>query len=91
MPYKFTMDNGMQTVVYEAPKANLERQFGELTDEQYRELVLQRQFPAGLPDDLEVMPDGWQESADERQARFTQNDDIREARGEPRLQPRPMS
>jgi hypothetical protein len=59
----YTRPDGGLSIVTAAPKEDIERALGPLTDEAYRAHVLERSIPEDARD-VRVMPDDWQPQAD---------------------------
>lgn len=59
--YIRTEDGGL-SIVHAAPKETLERVLGPLTDEQYRQHIIERSIPADAQD-VRELPDDWQPPA----------------------------
>lgn len=57
--FAFTGPQGNALILSAARKVDLEKLFGELTDEEYLGHVIGRTFPEGAPADLIQLPDDW--------------------------------
>lgn len=58
LKFAYTTPEGGVAIVHAAPKAQLERVLGPLTDEQYEAHVRQRSIPSDAAD-VEKLPDNW--------------------------------
>lgn len=63
MKYAYSLPDGSVSIVIAAPKTDLERVLGPLTDEAYEKHVLERSIPAGALN-LIKLPDDWQPPSD---------------------------
>lgn len=58
LKYAYTQQNGVVAIVHAVPKAELERLFGPMTEEQYEAHVLERSIPNDAKD-VTKLPDDW--------------------------------